>query len=206
MIASKLTLLFVYCLHLSRSHSVSVSDSLEDGDCHHFAKYGDHLLLEYSLQLEHSSVIDELHPPEPLLHLHLDASHDQFMVKGMCRNSTRLIRWDSTKGMDFQPFAKTRAFAEDTPITLNLTLHAITDPSDYEVFEAFKAKNASRVLHLINDHKGVNAVDEWGNTLLMLAVQAGHIHIISALLNSWRPAVDVNVAKAVISSRWTFEA
>ena len=192
-------MLVVNLLHLIYVYSASVSDSLEDGDCQIFAKYGDHLLLEYSLQFDNSIPLDEIHPPESLLHLHLDASLDQFMVKGMCRNSTRLVRWESANGLNFYPFTTTSTpLTGDVPITLNLTLHAITEPADYEVFEAFRARNGSRVLQLINDHKGVNAVDEWGNTLLMLAVQAGHIHIISALLNARRPAVDVNLAKAVI--------
>ena len=177
--------------------SSTVTDSLHDGDCLHFAKYGDHLLLEYSIQLDDFKPFAERQVPDTLFHIHLDPSLDQFMIKGMCLNSSRLVRWPSAKGLNFHPFTVSHTLTEDLPVSLSMTLHSITEDSDYEVFDAFKNGNTSRVLHLINEHKGVNAKDSWGNTLLMLAVQAGNIHIISALLNARKPAVDVNAAKAV---------
>eukprot|EP01042_Synura_sphagnicola_P004854 gene4854-biopygen5192 len=49
---------------------------------------------------------------------------------------------------------------------------------------------------MIAEHKGVNAVDEWEFTPLMYAVQKSDLMLLSALLNSRKPIVDVNAMKA----------
>lgn len=85
----------------------------------------------------------------------------------------------------------------DEKVALEFAIEHITEPSDYQIFGAWREGNFSLVLDLINDHKGVNAVDEWGQTLLMHAVQRGSIDVVSALLNTRMPKVDVNIAKSV---------
>jgi hypothetical protein len=44
---------------------------------------------------------------------------------------------------------------------------------------------------------GVNAVDKYGNSALMAAVEAGSKMqmVVASLINSWRPTVDVGYTK-----------
>ncbi len=52
-------------------------------------------------------------------------------------------------------------------------------------------------MELVDSNAGVNAVDQFGNSALMAAVQAGpKMHmVVATLLNAWKPKVDVNFAK-----------
>jgi hypothetical protein len=53
------------------------------------------------------------------------------------------------------------------------------------------------VFDIIAEGDGINAVDEWGQTPLMIATQRDSLQIIASLLNARRPKVDVNIAKSV---------
>jgi hypothetical protein len=82
-------------------------------------------------------------------------------------------------------------------LTLEVKVHHITPQKDYQIFEAFKAENISLVLDLIDEHVGVNAVDEWGQTPLMISVASQNLMVFAALMNTRRPMVDVNTQKSV---------
>lgn len=194
--------LLLSCLGLG-VRGVQVLETAPHG-CDAFAAHSDHLLLAYSVHLEGRPPIAGANPPDALLHVQLEPALDHLMIKGLCLNGTRQVVWSSAKDLNLQPFAHFDADSEEfssTPLILTVTLHHLTSTRDYEVFDAFRIGNASRVLSLIDEHVGINAVDEFGSTLLMMASQAGDIQVVAALLNTRRPTVEINTAKSVRSSR-----
>jgi ankyrin repeat protein len=117
----------------------------------------------------------------------------------MCENATRKIIWEDSNKFNIMP-----VFLRDTKIrqlnervAIDIRLVHITDSTDYQIFDAFKQGNISFVLDIIDSHKGVNAVDEWGQTALIIAVNNNNLEVISSLLNTRRPKVDINIAKSV---------
>lgn len=88
-------------------------------------------------------------------------------VKGMCKNSTRVLSWNSIdNGLNLFPIPQSNAFFKGHENGLQLTIRVdqITKPEDYQIFDAFRQENISLILDLIYDRKGINAVDEWGQT------------------------------------------
>lgn len=120
-------------------------------------------------------------------------------LKGMCLNSKRKFIWENAMDSSMAPFLTThkKDFDDEEDISLVVTAVHITSAEDYRIFDAFKSDNISLVLDLIEEHKGVNSFDEWGQTPLMIAVNEQQIAVISALLNARMPKVDVNLAKSV---------
>lgn len=119
-------------------------------------------------------------------------------MKGMCLNSTRRITWDSSKKVNTQPIFVDPALGLKTStdgIYIDLTVQHITTHDEYQMFSALRGANYSQVLDLIEKHVGVNAVDEWGQTPLMVAVQTNRVDVVAALLNTRLPKADVNAAK-----------
>ena len=80
-------------------------------------------------------------------------------------------------------------------ITINIKLQHITTPEDYEIFSALKNDNTTVVMDMIDDHIGINAIDEFGQTPLMIAIINKNILVISSLLNTRRPIVNVHTSK-----------
>ena len=117
----------------------------------------------------------------------------------MCLNETRVLTFEGVGNLDLSPLPipKNSLVDIDDKLSVEITVDSITDPDDYLVFSALREGNLSLVLDFIDQHKGINSVDEVGQTLLMHAVQKGQIQIVSALLNTRMPKVDVNKAKAV---------
>ena len=117
----------------------------------------------------------------------------------MCLNSTRMFTWPHIDGVNLFPLIQPdlhELIAPNIKICLNVTLHQITNPTDYAIFDALRAGNYSHVIDMITEGDGINAFDEWGHTPLMLATQNDAIQVIAALLNARRPKVDVNLSKA----------
>ncbi len=117
----------------------------------------------------------------------------------MCENGTRVIQFSSAVDVDLSPIPLSKyAFPVPTqPFSVRIVLHHITSQVDYQIFNAYKVGNVSDVFDMIEAHKGVNAVDEWGHTLLMLATQKNDIQTVALLLNTRMPKVDINKAKSV---------
>lgn len=116
----------------------------------------------------------------------------------MCKNATRRIIWDEVDDSNFSPiFNKEKEKVDELGISIDLTVVHITTPENYQIFSALREGNTSLVFDLIEAHQGVNAVDEWGQTPLMIAIQMNKIDIISSLLNTRMPKVDVNFVKHV---------
>ena len=117
---------------------------------------------------------------------------------GMCANSTRRFTYDTTKDVDLFPIVQNNSplFKLDEKLVLDLHVHHVTVAEDYQLFEALKTANISLALDLIEGHKGINSMDEYGQTPLMIAVSRQYQPIVAALLNTRRPKVDVNLVKA----------
>jgi len=116
----------------------------------------------------------------------------------MCVNATRNLIWKNAENLDLSPLMPVEAIAGiEEEIVLQLRVHHITAQEDYQIFNALRGGNLSLALDMIAEHKGVNAVDEWEFTPLMYAVQKSDLMLLSALLNSRKPIVDVNAMKAV---------
>lgn len=143
----------------------------------------------------------EVKKPEQLFHVLVDSTDlpVNAALKGMCLNGTRVMRWASGMDVNLSPLAIPKESLLDygEELLLHITVDSITSATDYQIFNAFKMQNLSKVIDLIDEHKGINAVDEWGHTMLMLATQAGSIDIVARLLNTRMPKVNVNAAKAV---------
>jgi hypothetical protein len=117
----------------------------------------------------------------------------------MCENGTRILHYENAYDINLTPLTVSKyAFSEpNEPFTITIILNHITTQSDYQIFNSYKMGNTTEVFDLIEQHKGVNAVDEWGHTLLMLATQKGDLQTVALLLNTRMPKVDVNKAKSV---------
>ncbi len=121
-------------------------------------------------------------------------------MKGTCKNATRRIFWDDGSKVNTLPiFLNAEAGIQNANqgIYIDLTIEHITTSEEYEIFAAMRIGNYSMVLDLIENHIGVNAVDEWGHSPLMIAVQINRMDVVAALLNTRLPRVDVNAAKPV---------
>lgn len=116
----------------------------------------------------------------------------------MCKNATRAISWSNPLKVDLRPlFVKASSSQLSDGLTITIRVVHITDADNYRIFDYIKSGNISAALDMIDEHKGVNAVDEWGQTTLMTAVQMKSLEMISSLLNTRRPRVNVNMAKSV---------
>eukprot|EP00607_Mallomonas_marina_P002193 CAMPEP_0182435656 /NCGR_PEP_ID=MMETSP1167-20130531/76949_1 /TAXON_ID=2988 /ORGANISM="Mallomonas Sp, Strain CCMP3275" /LENGTH=309 /DNA_ID=CAMNT_0024626935 /DNA_START=76 /DNA_END=1005 /DNA_ORIENTATION=- len=182
-----------------------IIDQYVPNECPKFAKPSDHLLIEINATqgTMNKAVGPAYAPPGQLFHILLEQSDALPLhkgIKGMCKNAIRLLKWDTIEdNVDLSPFLSSVALTSDykeSNVTVTIQLHHITDPLDYELIDAFKIKNISLVLDLIDEHKGVNAMDEYGQTALMIAVQKQELTVVAGLLNARMPKVNVNTAKS----------
>jgi hypothetical protein len=121
-------------------------------------------------------------------------------LKGMCKNATRRITWEDPNKMNLQPvFFSTDPgrVLQGMGVSIDLTIVHITDPEDYRIFDHIRSGNSSAAMDMIDQHKGINAFDEWGQSALMMAVQTKKLELVAALLNTRMPKVNVNIAKSV---------
>lgn len=190
---------FVSC-KLSRIEDIFIPDN-----CEIFAKTGDHLLIEYTILSENGTAISSVLKPKPLFHIQLDTDDTVPInrgLKGMCKGSSRRIVWDKDSSeINLHPlFAQeisAKLINSDESFSIEFILNHITDINNYQIFSAFKSKNISMIMDLIDSHLGVNAVNEWGETPLMMATTRQMFPVIAHLLNTRMPAVEVNMAKSV---------
>ncbi len=77
-------------------------------------------------------------------------------------------------------------------IDFTVTLRNLTVQADYEIFDSIYNNNMSRTLTFIEEHKGVNALDDHGYSTLMVAVKMELDVVSGVLINTWSPKVNVN--------------
>jgi len=189
-------------LSLFLDAAVETTDKYIPAQCDSFAKPGDHLLFSYAFTFANGSAGPYSLPYMQPMHMVLaemssDGTVLNSLLKGMCQNATRLLTWDSIAAVNLSPITEsTSALAQlHESVSLEVKLLHITEQKDYEIFDALKHENMSLVLDLIEEHKGINSFDEYGQTALMIAVSRQFMPIVAALLNARRPKVDVNLAK-----------
>jgi hypothetical protein len=190
------------------SHTTGTSNSLRTEDyfvpesCDKIAEQSDHLLVEYEFIFANGSRGLSVLAPDQLFHMQLSNLDDLPItkgLKGMCQNATRDFIWDSALDVNFSPFVigKSAYSSYDETITIRVHLTHLTTQPDYLIFDAFRSENHGQALEIIRESKGINAVDEWGQSTLMIVVANQNYPVFAALMNTRRPTVDVNLVKSV---------
>lgn len=186
--------------------TVSFEDLKVSSECSTIVKPTDHLLFTYQVTFANGTIgpyiPDNIQPFYTLLDQGEEGSLKAAM-KGMCENSTRRMIVDTPKDCDLEPiFPKHGSGGEqavasmEESIWIDIMLKKVTDQENYKIFDAFKQHNYSLVIDLIDAHTGVNSMDEYGQTPLMIAVSQQILPVVASLLNTRLPKVDVNMAKA----------
>mmetsp|Transcript_8885 Transcript_8885/g.9398 ORF Transcript_8885/g.9398 Transcript_8885/m.9398 type:complete len:314 (+) Transcript_8885:47-988(+) len=193
--------IFLFLNYFQLFFSVFIEDIYVPLDCLNHASPSDHLLIEFTVQTKSNQIVrPEYRKPGTLFHILLDQSDNPVnrALKGMCENGTRILHFDNSLDVNLSPLPISKyAFSDsEEPFTVEIVLNHITSQSDYQIFNAYKMGNISEIFDMIESHKGINAVDEWGQTLLMLATQKGDLQTVALLLNTRMPKVDVNKAKS----------
>ena len=195
-------LLFAAACIQANCQSGYVRDIYFPEHCESIAQSTDHLLIEYKFQYKNGSVIPggEVVAPNQLFHVQLNNDDTPIMrgLKGMCQNSTREIRWDSSFGIDFSPiYISNTLYSKLTQsISVRMRVVNVTPQKDFQIFDTLRT-NLSLALDMILEHRGINAVDEWGQSPLMIAVTERNMkQVIAYLMNTRKPMVDVNYVKA----------
>lgn len=200
---SIVVIVIVACLSVICQANPSKTEDIHiPENCVAVAKLGDHVLFHYTSTYQNGTdgpSIRTNNQPFYLLLPELEDSDGLYTsIVGMCEGSTRRLIYDNLKESNIQPvipFTST-AYALEESFTLNIHLHHITTTEDYQIFDALRAANISLVLDLIDEHKGINSMDEYGQTPLMIAVARQYPPVIAALLNTRRPKVEINLVKA----------
>ena len=94
----------------------------------------------------------------------VDETSLSYGIKGMCRNATRKFVYENGVKFRLPPllYAGYPLVNEENEIAVVVTVVHITDPEDYQIFSRLLEGNITAVVELIDAHRGVNAVDEWG--------------------------------------------
>jgi hypothetical protein len=189
---------------VSRSIPESCNGDASSG---RMATSGDHLHIEHEVRLGNGTVIQGgMNRHTQLVHLVLQNLTDLVedvpihrVLTGMCVNSSIILSWKQGNAIgNLTPFFGIRApflMSIQEEVMVEMKVHHITSAEDFSIFAPLKGGNFSMVMELIDEHKGINAVDEWGLSPLMISTQSRYIPIISSLLNTRRPSVDINYAK-----------
>lgn len=192
--------LFFFLFVLNSALGMVVEDVYIPEDCSSFAATSDHLLLEYEASDAHGNIGKSVRAPSQLMHLVVDDSKPVGRaVKGMCINGTRRVTWQDWGSVDMSPLPLDKYLFGDevsSEITVEFKVMGITSAEDYQIFNYMKMKNYPKVAEMIDDKKGVNALDEWGQSILMLATRENELTLVATLLNARMPKVNVNLAKA----------
>lgn len=186
---------------LSAALAVVVEDIFIPEDCSSFATTSDHLLIEFEASDKDGVIGKSVRSPGQLQHLVVDDSTPiGRAVKGMCINGTRRVTWQDWASVSMAPLPLEKyLFGENitnSEITVEFKVIGVTSAEDYQIFNLMKMKNYPAVTDMIDRKKGVNALDEWGQSILMLATREGELTVVATLLNARMPKVNVNMAKS----------
>lgn len=123
-------------------------------------------------------------------------SHVPRGLNGLCESGIRRLTWSNADDGDFSPLLLNKHIeGVEGEISIEFLLHHITSATDYQIFDAFRLDDISLLLDFIQQRIGINAVDEWGQSPLITAVVKKQLPVVSGLLNSFNPVVNVNFAK-----------
>jgi hypothetical protein len=188
--------------------AVSLSDpSLQEDvftpmECEKFAGFGDHVLLEWSLESADGVVLDSRMRPSAYAYLHMSHADRELPVmralSGACLNATKKITWQSGAVLDAGPLLpEGSVFTESASQALSLTIHVriITSQPDFAIFAPLRGNDAPTTYEIIGNRLGINAVDENSDSPLMIAIRNNMVQLVAQLLNSRVPRCDVNYVK-----------
>jgi hypothetical protein len=118
-------------------------------------------------------------------------------LTGICKNETRRIYFSTSWDVNLSPILPTisKYSIDHEPLTVEVTVRHITSADEYSIFPALREGNISLAFDLLEAHIGVNAVDEYGQSPLMIAIINNHVHIIAELMNTRKPTVDINFSR-----------
>lgn len=178
--------------------SVVVETLIPSDECEAVAEEGDHLMLQYNVtDMSGSKNFD--HAAHMQTHVLVGA--DELSpawtegLTGMCKGELRRITFPRESMVGFGPTLGEVVQSDETTYKAEIKIVSLTKSADYTIFKHLQAGESTVVLDMIDNHTGVNAVDEYGATPLMVAVQLKMQVIVAVLLNAWKPKVDVNFAK-----------
>ena len=128
---------------------------------------------EYNLTYSNGSQGPYILAPHPLFYLHMsntNVSTELSQLVGVCLNDSISISLEGEKNLDISPIV-TRTIHLTAAVTLNLfiKIREITSDEDFAIFKALQEDRSGEAYTMLEHHRGVNAVDQWGQTPLMLA-------------------------------------
>jgi hypothetical protein len=194
-------IIFPFFLLFNVALALFIQDLYIPEDCSSFASTSDHVLIEYEARDKDGKIGKSVRAPGQLFHLVVDDSKPVGRaIKGMCINGTRQASWQDWANVDMSPLPLDKYLfgddIENSEIFIEFKVMGITTADDYQIFNYMKMKNYPGVVQMIDEKKGVNALDEWGHSILMLAVKENELTLVATLLNARMPKVNVNLAKS----------
>jgi len=162
-------LLALAFLESSFGSGMEFEDIVIPDTCDVLANVNDHVLFSFRATFENNTAGPEISPTSQPYYTLLDATSLEGLgagIKGMCENSTRRLKFedisaDANKGKLSPVITPSSGIYElEEEFTFEIHLHKVTSQDDYQIFDAFKKDNISMVLDLIEQHKGINAMDE----------------------------------------------
>lgn len=186
--------------------TISIESELLFNACENDSKvasYGDHLLFEYTLSDSQGNIFHETPVNGQLSHILLTSDSDieessvSSALVGMCEGSKKKLTIDTTNTKTvLEPILIPASHDKnDKIIYATVNVRHITTSEEYQIFTALRDKNLTKSVQLIQNHTGINVFDEWGQTPLMIATINNYLFVVSALFNTVRPPVDVNMTK-----------
>lgn len=128
---------------------------------------------EYNLTYSNGSQGPYVLAPHPLFYLHLlntTISAELSPLIGVCLHDSITVSLEGEKAVDISPIVTSRIqLTSDVTMDLLITIHEITSDEDFAIFKALQENRTGEVYFMLEHHRGVNAVDQWGQTPLMLA-------------------------------------
>lgn len=191
-----------------QSSSIQIQTSTEDlyipDNCVTLVQLHDHVLLDMHIKFDNGTIYRPIPQNNQNIYGKLDNIDDKPIlkaIKGMCKNSTRLLRYESANEANWEPFSSFFGLVMDErdgniPINLVIRVDSITTPADFQIFQIIHNKDIAKALDFLEMQMGINAVDQWGQSALMLAISSGVVPIVAGLLNARMPKININYAKA----------
>lgn len=189
--------IFVLCLQASL---------VLGSECLKQSKFGDLLLVNYTLQHINGSVIHESKPHTPYYPILLNETfilqnklyiNSVMIVENLlqvCQGNTVHIHVPENDSYNLQPLVFSDFITSKSDLNLYVTVNQITTSEELEIFNGFNEKNNSKILECVNKNIGINAWDVNGQSPLMTALITNNLPIVSILLNAY-PPVDINAVK-----------
>ena len=89
---------------------------------------------------------------------------------GVCLNDSTSLSFKGERTVDISPIVTSAIhLTSEVTMTLLIKIHEITTDEDFAIFRALQENRTGEVYSMLEHHRGVNAVDQWGQTPLMLA-------------------------------------